>query len=400
VDRISEKTVIDWLERVALIEPTNEASVGAIGRAREALGHRQIPLRQRYRRTIVAIGCTAALVILLISVLNPFSHNGPDSTPDKLAQSVPSAKSDARALKSDAFLTADSPAVPDSQKESYLAFDRLPDNYLKLKEHEDDAVLLALIERLPRTSWVEVGGSRVTYAGLAHLKILKELTRVGVDAEQITSEGVRQLQALTHLEFLQVYRATDDSLAQLKQLTNLTQLGVGNSGQLTDAGVAHLAGMKNLQMLALANDPGIGDAGLSHLRRLTELRDLDLNHTAVTDEGLEHLQRLKHLERLNLSATNISDAGLRYVSKLTSLAELQLGHTRVTDAGLAHLAELTNLWSLGLYQLNVTDAGMEHLKLMKKLMVLGLKGTQVSDAAVEKLRKELPHATSSTFGAR
>jgi len=397
VGKISEKTVIGWLEQVALIEPTSDGALRAIGRAREALGSRQPSPRQRYaKRTLVAVCSAAALVILLVPFVHRFSHNQLDSAAKRLAPSDPAAKGNALAPKTGTRLAGAPP--PGSLKRESL--NRLPNNYLKLNEREDDAVLLALIERLPKTSWVEVGGSRVTDAGLAHLKMLTELTRVEVGASQVTSEGTRHLQTLTGLEFLEINHATNDSVAQLKELTNVTRFGLSYTGSLTNEGVAHLARMKQLKQLMLANDPRVGDAGLAHLEGLTNLRELDLNQTAVTDDGLKHLQKLEHLERLDLGRTNISDAGLKYLANLTTLKELQLGHTRVTSAGLAHLAALTNLWSLGLNRLDVTDAGLEHLTPLKKLMVLQLKGTNVSDAAVEKFRKELPHSTPSTFGER
>ncbi len=52
------------------------------------------------------------------------------------------------------------------------------------------------------------------------------------------------------------------------------------------------------------------DASLALLSRLTNLRSLYLDHTAVTDAGLVHLSELKQLEVLSLESTRVTDDGL------------------------------------------------------------------------------------------
>ena len=55
-------------------------------------------------------------------------------------------------------------------------------------------------------------------------------------------------------------KITDAGLVHLKDLTNLTFLGLGGT-QITDAGLEHLKGMTNLTRLDLSS-PQITDAGL------------------------------------------------------------------------------------------------------------------------------------------
>ena len=69
----------------------------------------------------------------------------------------------------------------------------------------------------------------------------------------------------------------------------------------------------------------IGDAGLEHLTTLTQLQTLWLRDPQVTDAGLEHLKELSHLERLSLAGW-FSNAGLKHLEGLTQLQTLARRH--------------------------------------------------------------------------
>jgi hypothetical protein len=60
--------------------------------------------------------------------------------------------------------------------------------------------------------------------------------------------------------------------------------------RLTDAGLKHLEGLSRLEYLNLEWHRGITDAGLEHLRGLTSLRELNLAATGVTEAGVRKLQ--------------------------------------------------------------------------------------------------------------
>jgi hypothetical protein len=62
-------------------------------------------------------------------------------------------------------------------------------------------------------------------------------------------------------------------------------------------------------------DPEVTDAALEYLKRLTQLHNLDLDHTHVTDAGLENLTGLTQLQSLNLGSTSVDDAGLEHLRK-------------------------------------------------------------------------------------
>jgi len=184
-------------------------------------------------------------------------------------------------------------------------------------------------------------------------------------------------------------KITDAGLKHLKEFTELKELFLNNT-DITDAGLVHLKGLANLELLIIRKTK-ITDAGVMHLNGLTKLQGLGFTRTNVTDAALVHVESLTNLERLWLTDTRITDAGLIHLKGLTNLQGLNLSNTKVSDAGLVYLKAMTRLQGLGLWGTKVTDAGLVHLEGLAKLESLGLKNTQVSNAAVKKLQQALPN---------
>ena len=84
-------------------------------------------------------------------------------------------------------------------------------------------------------------------------------------------------------------RITDAGLEHLKGLSSLNGLNLYNT-QVTDAGLEHLKGLTSLDRLYL-NNTQVTDAGLEHLKGLSSLRGLDLDNTQVTAEGRASLRK-------------------------------------------------------------------------------------------------------------
>ncbi len=257
---------------------------------------------------------------------------------------------------------------------------------------------------------LDVDGTRVTDAGLAHLKILTSLERLDLAKTRVTDVGLAHLKTLISLERLNLEETqiTDAGLAHLKGLASLRGLYLGKT-RVSDAGLEHLSGLTKLESLDLSGTQVAG-AGLEHLKRCTSLELLDLSGTKVSGPGLEHLERLTSLHRLRLGGAEVSDAGLEHVKGLVSLKELGLSgtgvtgpglehlkpltslralylwNTPITDAGIRHLGEINRLERLELGGANITDAGLKHLKRLKELRSLNLRDTQVTDAGLKHLR--------------
>ena len=124
----------------------------------------------------------------------------------------------------------------------------------------------------------------------------------------------------------------------------------------------------------------------------------DLEFTAVSlrkDMNDDHIAKLapvsEALTSLRLGATSVSEAGLQSsLPKMTNLRKLDLNQTAITDAGLDAVAQLEHLEWLNLYGTAVTDAGIAKLKTLTKLKKLYLWNSKATPAGAEALREELP----------
>jgi len=83
-------------------------------------------------------------------------------------------------------------------------------------------------------------------------------------------------------------RATDDTLAILRNCVNLTTLSLGATA-ITDDGLAIFKGRQNITVLIMPGTKAT-DAGLAHFKECKGLVQLDLNGTPVTDAGLAHFK--------------------------------------------------------------------------------------------------------------
>jgi DNA-binding beta-propeller fold protein YncE len=198
--------------------------------------------------------------------------------------------------------------------------------------------LLAVLVDLPRMKQLQLGHSKVSDAGLRHLR------------------GLNSVESLT-----------------------LIQTNIG------DAGLVHLEGLPNLKSLTL-NSSLVTDAGMRSLGQLKSLEQLDLESTQVGDAGLAHLGRLANMKRLLLSSTRITDAGLVHLAGLLNLVELALADNPISDAGLAHLRGLKNLTELDVERTGVTDVSLKLLAGLPKLETLNLRRTQVTTQGLAQLK--------------
>jgi hypothetical protein len=83
-------------------------------------------------------------------------------------------------------------------------------------------------------------------------------------------------------------KVTDAGLKHIKELNQLIVLSLGNT-QVTDAGLKELKGLKQLLLLDL-EETKITDTGLKELKELKTLTWLNLHGTKVTDAGIKELQ--------------------------------------------------------------------------------------------------------------
>jgi serine/threonine protein kinase/formylglycine-generating enzyme required for sulfatase activity len=223
--------------------------------------------------------------------------------------------------------------------------------------------MLASIGRMTNLEYLYLGcdGSRFTDGGIAHLRGLRNLTKLLLTGDGHTVAGVRQLEDMPRLSCLSLKlpnldRTLFEHLRHYPKLASLTlsarlltEEDVKNSamlktlsyvkfiGPLRDPWLPHLQGLPLLRSVDLATCP-ITDMGLEQLGKLTELRLLRVSYCReVTDAGLAHVKGLRHMTSFLADYTPIGDTGLAELASLTALQRVSVCHTKVTADGVAKL---------------------------------------------------------------
>jgi hypothetical protein len=183
-------------------------------------------------------------------------------------------------------------------------------------------------------------------------------------------------------------RVTDAGLAHLRGLSGLRSLWCAGTPGLTDAGLAHLAGLGQLESLLIEGTPHIEGPGLAHLAGLNRLKVLFI--PIETDAGLPSLSRLTGLRSLIIEM-KVTDAALAQLSRLTWLEVLSLGGETGSDAGMAHLRSLTNLKRLRVFGPWFTDDGLAPVSEMDHLAAFSVSDTtSVTAGGLSHLRRQRP----------
>ena len=236
-------------------------------------------------------------------------------------------------------------------------------------------------------------GTKITDAGLVHIKDMKRLGDLELTDTKVTDAGLAHLTKLENLGSLSLYgtKVTDAGLQHLKPLKSLYLLGLSNTAA-TDEGMIHLSELPNIQTLIL-DHLKITDRGIVHLQNLKTLNDIRLGGTEITDKGLQHLRKMSLLRTVELSQTRITGSGLRHLPASTKTLWLPL--TQVDDDGLKHIAHLTKLETLVLNNSKITDEGLKLLEKHSSLRNLQLGQTNVTDAGVATLKAALPNCKVS-----
>ena len=109
---------------------------------------------------------------------------------------------------------------------------------LRGRDLTDDG--LADVAKLGNVVELNLRDTKITSAGLVHLKGLAKLKRLHLERTNVGDEGIVNLTKLTTLEYLNLYgtKITDKSLDHLAGLKNLRQLYVWQT-DVTDAGIAN-----------------------------------------------------------------------------------------------------------------------------------------------------------------
>jgi hypothetical protein len=149
--------------------------------------------------------------------------------------------------------------------------------------------------------------------GTARPLLLKHLAKVdylNLYQSGLNDDGVRLFEHFPNLKRVPMgmTKVTDAGLVHLKGLTHLEYVGL-RGDKVTDAGLVHLRGLTNLTGLYLS-ETSVTDAGLVHLKDMIRMETLYLAQTAITDKGLVHLYGMSQLHSLHVSGTQVTEEGL------------------------------------------------------------------------------------------
>src|SRR5262249_30286018 len=140
---------------------------------------------------------------------------------------------------------------------------------------------------------------------------------------QADPEALAGLKDAAGLETLDLnYSIMNDKAApHLANLKSLKRLDASHSQYFTDEGIKHLQGLTNLEFLNLSSTR-LSDDGMQYLAGMTKLKPLYLSENRLKGPGLKYLSNLNALEELSLSGTSVGDAHLPLLRGLKKLREL------------------------------------------------------------------------------
>jgi hypothetical protein len=207
---------------------------------------------------------------------------------------------------------------------------------------------------------LDITGTKVTPAGLAHIAKIKKLDSLGCGQESMTDDMLREMIRLNIAYKLSLGNRVGPGRPTSNDEVDWIQL---HRAHLTDDGLKLLTVFKNAT-------------------RIETLRALSVWGTKVTNEGLKELKGLK-LHTLKLTPERVDDETLRVLRELNLLHAIAVG-PRDNRPGSADDVRWINLDGT-----KVTDEGLKQLVGLKNLK--GVTGSNyTTKKAVDALRNKLP----------
>ena len=205
---------------------------------------------------------------------------------------------------------ADAPLTEDAWKE----IETLRPIYISANGKGIDDGAVARLAKLPLEG-IGLDGTSVTEAVFKTLSQIKTLKQLGVShslgIKGVGAEALANHPALTIVS-IGGTGFGDPGMKALASLRQLTKLGL-NHDQVTDAGLAALANHPALESLMFSPQmtPRITDASLQTVATLKALKELQINDTVLTyDGGLKLLKALPNLQKLTMNNVGLADTDL------------------------------------------------------------------------------------------
>jgi hypothetical protein len=259
---------------------------------------------------------------------------------------------------------------------------------------------LAAIGRLTHLERLDLSGTSITDAGVAHLRGCDALRTVNLAGTYTGDGALRALAGKPHLHSFQSGSGvTDDGIALLhdwpvfktwqggdERLDLLAWDAAPNflmlRGPFTDRGLAHLRGLDGLFALnvddarlaitagclaTLRELPRLArlsaeatDAWMPGLAALPHLRFLGIQDTQASDEAWVQLARSRTIEKIwGRRCHGLRDDGFRALSRMPRLRGLSVSCLNVSDDAIAALPDFPALREL--MPMDIPDAGYRHV---------------------------------------
>ncbi|MBQ8410998.1 MAG: hypothetical protein IJX15_04605 [Ruminiclostridium sp.] len=217
-------------------------------------------------------------------------------------------------------------------------FESYAPDYKRYYYVDDDVVIDCeeIAEKLPNLKRLAIVISDVK--NIESLSKLKNLTML----ELYVNNGTEDLSFVKKLPNLKMFRYIDKDctdVTPIKLLTKLTNLQLSVSNKVTNTGV--LKNLKNLKTLEI----DYGFKNLDNLYKLTKLKTLKLNSSALTDVSkLKYFKNLKTLDIQGYAAHKIE--GIQNIGKLKNLEFLSLHSVKCNADEFAVIKGLEKLKTL------------------------------------------------------
>jgi Leucine Rich repeat len=253
-----------------------------------------------------------------------------------------------------------------------------------------DTSLMA-IANLENIEALSLLDTAVTDDGFGELLRAQALVEISIISDELSGYALWVLSQLPALRSLQIHhgpRIGDSGMQNLSRCVSLCELYLRETA-VTDGGLAHIGELPRLWSLIL-DDTNISDEGCMALAGMPQLSLLSLCRTRVSGHGLAAVRNNEHFN-LYLEETPATDASvIALAERLSNLKLISLNQTAVGDAAALALAKLQRLDDVRLSGTKLTQEGLAAFTGHPTLNVIYVEGCDLTKKAVGQLKKASP----------
>jgi hypothetical protein len=298
--------------------------------------------------------------------------------------------------------TPAAPSAPKSPAEVVQAFQAKP---ARERTNVDMEELAALPEGLEAITELNLGGSQVGDAGLAHLPKFTEVEKLNVSALRISNEGLKHVGEMPKLRSLAadgLMSVDEGGFAALGKCQGLEDVSMQNT-IAADGAFEALKELRELKVLNVGGSPNLMGMGFSKsvdAGAFKELKELYAGGSQFVIYGVVKLDKLKGLEVLDVSYADMNDGLIEGFDECINLKKLSMARSKVTSLGMKMLSKMRKLEELNVSNCpGVNDSAVPFLRTHKALKRLDVDGTSMTADGVKKLKDALPDTVIRFGGA-